>query len=82
MIAAHNEKEKTDIGPVSEVRFHDLRHQFASFMHELGISPKTTQQMTGHADLDTLLQRYTHVTPELTKAASEQLNELLKPLLN
>lgn len=82
MIQTYNEKNKTDIGPVSEVRFHDLRHQFASFMHEIGISPKTTQQMTGHSDLDTLLQRYTHVTPELTKAASEQLNELLKPLLN
>ena len=82
MILKHNAKEKTDIGPVSEVRFHDLRHQFASFMHELGVSARTTQQMTGHADMDTLLQRYTHVTPELTKAASQQLNELLKPLLN
>jgi len=82
MIAIYNAKEKTNIGPVSDVRFHDLRHQFASFMHELGISAKTTQQMTGHSDLDTLLQRYTHVTPELTKAASEQLNELLKPLMN
>lgn len=70
------------IAGIEHVRFHDLRHQFASFMHMLGISPKTTQQMTGHSDMPTLLQRYTHVTPAETKAASEQLNELLKPLLN
>jgi hypothetical protein len=28
------------------------------------------------------MQRYTHVTPELTQEASEKLNEFLKPLLN
>jgi integrase len=82
LIAAHNKKTGAELSPVSTVRFHDLRHQFASFMHELGIAPKTTQQMTGHSDIDTLLQRYTHVTPEQTKAASEKLNELLRPLIN
>jgi integrase len=67
---------------IEHVRFHDLRHQFASFMHLLGVPGRTTQQMTGHADMTTLMQRYTHVTPDETRAASEKLGELLKPLLN
>lgn len=82
LIATHNEKNKTSIGSVGDVRFHDLRHQFASFLHSLGVSPRTAQQMTGHADMPTLMQRYTHVTPELTREAADKLNEALKPLLN
>lgn len=81
-ITTHNKKNETNIGPVSAVRFHDLRHQFASIMLALGVQPRTTQQMTGHKDMTTLMQRYTHVTPDLTRDAADKLNEALKPLLN
>lgn len=65
---------------LEEIRFHDLRHQFATMLMETGTHARVAQNMTGHADMPTLLERYTHVQPELMKEAAEKLNEALKPL--
>jgi integrase len=50
--------KKSDL-PV--IRFHDLRHTFASLMLAAGVSPKTLVKIIGHATIAFLLDTYAHV---------------------
>jgi len=52
------------------LRLHDLRHSFASFLVNDGVSLYVVQQLLGHVNYRTT-QRYSHVMPEaLTKAVA------------
>lgn len=68
------------IAGLDEVRFHDLRHQFATLLMEIGTHARVAQSMTGHKDMPTLLERYTHVQPGLMRDAANKLNDTLKLL--
>lgn len=46
------------------VRFHDLRHTYASRCVERGIDVKSLSEMLGHADVRTTLQVYVHSSLE------------------
>ncbi len=45
------------------VRFHDLRHTYASLLIQAGEHPKAIQQALGHASIQTTLDRYGHLLP-------------------
>ena len=47
-------------------RFHFLRHQNASFLLALGVSPKDLQDHLGHADFATTMNTYAHLVPDAT----------------
>lgn len=48
---------------LSDLHFHDLRHEATSRFFELGLSIMEVAAITGHKDLP-MLQRYTHLKPE------------------
>ena len=83
-IAARNESagEAQQVPPIEGVRFHDLRHLYATNLLAAGIAPRVTQTMTGHENMTTLQQRYTHVLPEQTRSAADKLGEMLPQNLN
>lgn len=55
---------------LSEVRMHDLRHSFASFLVNAGCSIYDVQKLLGHANVS-MTQRYSHLSQErLLTAAS------------
>lgn len=48
---------------ISDLRFHDLRHEATSRFFELGLNIMEVSSITGHKDLR-MLKRYTHLKTE------------------
>jgi integrase len=65
----------------SRVRFHDLRHSFASLMLLAGVHPKVVSEMLGHSSVAFTLDTYSHVIGGLQKSAMRRLDEVLQPKL-
>jgi len=59
------------------VRFHDLRHSYASLMLAAGVHPKIVSEALGHSTVSITLDIYSHVTPGLQEAAAKQLDAVL-----
>ena len=53
-----------------DVRLHDLRHSFASFLVNHGISLYVVQGLLGHAS-PRMTQRYAHLAPQTLLDAAE-----------
>jgi integrase len=58
---------------ISDLRFHDLRHTFASRLVEKNVDIETVKELLGHHSI-TITQRYTHSSDDRKKAAVELLN--------
>ena len=57
---------------VKYIRFHDLRHTFASHLGMSGMSPFLLKEIMGHSDMKITL-RYTHLNPEQLLGATDAL---------
>ena len=62
---------------VSDIRFHDLRHTFASLLLESGESPKVIQELLGHSSITTTMDIYTHITKKGKVRAVNTLDSLI-----
>ena len=58
-----------------EVRFHDLRHTFASLALEHGMDIKTLSAVIGHASAATTLNIYAHVTDAMQEQAARIIDK-------
>jgi integrase len=66
---------------IASLRWHDLRHTFASRLVMRGTDMRTVQELMGHETID-MTQRYAHLSPQHLRAAVQRLNKLeLTPLL-
>ncbi len=61
-----------DDAGISDFRFHDLRHTFASQLIKLGFDVRTVQELMGHKSMD-MVMRYTHLSPNQKNRAVECL---------
>ncbi len=53
-----------DKAGIRQVRFHDLRHTYASLMAENGAPPKYVQKQLGHSSFQVTMDIYSHLFPE------------------
>lgn len=54
-----------------DIRFHDLRHTFATHALTSGVDAKTLSGILGHTNAGFTLDTYTHVTTDMQKRASD-----------
>lgn len=59
------------------VRFHDLRHTFATNALEHGMDIKTLSAIIGHVSSATTLNVYTHVTDEMRQSAAAKIDRAI-----
>lgn len=55
------------------VRFHDLRHTFATLALQNGVDVKTVSSMLGHYSAGFTLDTYTHVTTKMQQEAADKM---------
>ena len=57
-----------------DMRFHDLRHTFATMSLEHGMDVKTLSAIIGHVSAKTTLNIYTHITNEMQENAAASID--------
>ena len=64
-------------GGLNGVRFHDLRHTFASLMLLRGAKPKVISEALGHSNVGFTLDVYSHIIEGVQSDALALLDEVL-----
>ena len=62
---------------IPKVRFHDLRHTFATIALQNGVDIKTVSGMLGHFSAGFTLDTYAHVTTAAQKEAAQTMGNIL-----
>ena len=57
---------------------HSIRHTYATMLYESGVDIKSAQKLLGHANFQTTMDVYTHLSDRHLKEASEKLENYLK----
>ena len=70
-LAYRTMKELLQKAGLPEIRFHDLRHTFATHALQSGVDAKTLSGILGHTNASFTLDTYTHVTTDMQKRASD-----------
>ena len=63
-----------------DIRFHDLRHTFATYALTSGVDAKTLSGILGHTNASFTLDTYTHVTTDMQKNASVIVGDFMEEL--
>jgi integrase len=55
------------------VRFHDLRHAYATTLLRRGVHPKIVSEALGHSSTSFTMDTYSHVVPSMQRAAADAI---------
>ena len=66
---------------LEHLRFHDLRHTFATLALQNGVDVKTVSSMLGHFDAGFTLRTYTHVTQQMQESAAEKTGNFMAQVM-
>ena len=62
---------------VPKVKFHALRHTFATLMLSGNVNPKIVQEILGHSRISETMDTYSHFLPDMQEEAIGKLGKLL-----
>lgn len=79
-VYSHLKKLLTQIG-LGTIRFHDLRHTYATLSIQNGDDIKTVSRNLGHATTAFTLDQYAHVTDEMKLQSAERMNSFIQSLI-
>ena len=71
-----HEKILKSIG-AAHIRFHDLRHTFATLSLRYGVDVKTLSGALGHYDAGVTLSTYTHATEGMKRSAADTIGSVI-----
>ena len=71
-----HEKILKTIG-AEHIRFHDLRHTFATLSLKNGVDVKTLSSTLGHYSAGFTLSTYTHATPDMMREAADTMGDVI-----
>ena len=63
---------------ITDIRFHDLRHTFATLLIEADVSMKVVQELLGHSTITTSMDIYTHISDRKKELALDNLRKKMK----
>ena len=66
---------------LEHIRFHDLRHTFATLALQNGVDVKTVSNMLGHYDAGFTLRTYTHATRQMQEQAAEKMGSFMAKVM-
>ena len=62
------------------IRFHDLRHTFATHALAGGVDAKTLSGILGHTNASFTLDTYTHVTEDMQRGAADIIGNMMNEI--
>jgi integrase len=60
-----------------DIRWHDLRHTYATLLLARGVHPTYVQKSLGHSSVQLTLDRYSHWIPSMGRNVADGINEAL-----
>jgi integrase len=60
---------------IPNIRWHDLRHTYATLLLYRAVFPKYVQQSLGHASIQLTLERYSRWIPSMGRHAADGMDE-------
>jgi integrase len=81
-VLTHNFSRIATRAGLSNVRFHDLRHTFASLMLLRGAKPKVISEALGHSSVAFTMDVYSHIIDGMQSDAMALLDEVLPAGVN
>ena len=66
---------------LEHIRFHDLRHTFATLALQNGVDVKTVSSMLGHYDAGFTLSTYAHATNRMQEEAAERMGNFMTQVM-
>ena len=63
-----------------EIRFHDLRHTYATLALQNGVDIKTVSYNLGHATVAFTMDKYMHVTMNMQKESVKKMESFIASL--
>lgn len=79
--AYHRLKKLLEENGLPDLRFHDLRHTFATYALSNGVDAKTLAGILGHTKASFTVDTYTHTTTDMHKKAAEIVGGFLTDYL-
>jgi len=76
-VVTHNFARIAERAGLGNVRFHDLRHTFASIMLLRGAKPKVISEALGHSSVGFTLDTYSHIIEGMQEDAMALLDEVI-----
>jgi integrase len=76
-VLTHNFARIVKKAGLESVRFHDLRHTFASLMLSRGAPPKVISEALGHSSVAFTMDTYSHIIKGMQEEAMSLLNEVM-----